>query len=87
MAEEEEADGAIGGSNPRLQYSLFLPDPESVERLVDAPVKNVLKNETQPRTEVEAGASASGDHFTSNNNQGPKLQNFFSHDWWLSNLG
>jgi hypothetical protein len=43
-AEREEVDGAVGGSDPCLHYSLFLPDPESVERLGSAPVETVYES-------------------------------------------
>ena len=40
--DHEEADGAVGGApDPFLHYSLFLPDPDSVERFGSAPVETV----------------------------------------------
>ena len=43
----DEVDGATGGDpDPYLQYSLFLPDPDSVDRLGSAPVFGSLRDST-----------------------------------------
>jgi hypothetical protein len=66
------ADGAAGGSNPCLQYSLFLPDPDSMDRLGSAPAEAVyesLKGEAaseaaivlvDPKTVIPAAAEPPG---------------------------
>jgi hypothetical protein len=42
--EAEQVDGAVGSSNTCIHYSLFLPDPESVDRLRSDPVETVYQS-------------------------------------------